>query len=240
MKRKKQACKDFNQLGVPRILVVTGFMFALPAAVMFVAAGTANWTGAWIYLGVTAAFGLGMRLRLLVKAPDLLNERADSMEKTDTAAWDKYLMPLTAIAGPLVVLVVAGLDKRFAWSPSPSQGWVVAAIVVLILGCWLGMAATLANRFFSAVVRIQADRGHTVVDTGPYRVVRHPGYTGGIFAHLATPVLLGSLWAFIPTLIVCAAIVLRTVLEDRTLQHELDGYAAYALRVRFRLIPGVW
>jgi protein-S-isoprenylcysteine O-methyltransferase Ste14 len=98
----------------------------------------------------------------------------------------------------------------------------------------------LVNRFFSAVVRIQRDREHTVVTSGPYRLIRHPGYAGALITSLAIPLLLGSLWALIPAALVVCLLILRTALEDRTLQEKLDGYREYAGRVRYRLLPGVW
>ena len=97
-----------------------------------------------------------------------------------------------------------------------------------------------SNRFFSSVVRIQKDRGHTVVTGGPYQFVRHPGYVGGILSALGTALLLGSWWAFVPTGLLVCVIVVRTALEDRTLQAELEGYRDYAGRVRYRLLPGIW
>ena len=97
-----------------------------------------------------------------------------------------------------------------------------------------------SNTFFSAVVRIQKDRGHTVVSSGPYRFVRHPGYTGFSAFTLVTPLIVNSRWAFVPAAATVAVTVLRTALEDRTLQSELDGYADYVRRVRYRLVPIVW
>lgn len=100
--------------------------------------------------------------------------------------------------------------------------------------------AMAANRFFSATVRIQEEHGHSVISQGPYRFVRHPGYTGGIIYQIAVPLVLGSWWALIPSLLAVACFILRTALEDHTLQAELDGYQTYAQRVRYRLLPGVW
>jgi len=97
-----------------------------------------------------------------------------------------------------------------------------------------------SNRFFSSVVRIQVDRGHQVVKTGPYRFIRHPAYTGGILAWLATPILLGTLWALLPAALISAGIAIRTALEDRTLRAELSGYQEYSQTTRYRLVPGVW
>jgi protein-S-isoprenylcysteine O-methyltransferase Ste14 len=110
----------------------------------------------------------------------------------------------------------------------------------MTLGSALGNWAMLENRFFSGYVRIQTDRGHMVVSNGPYRSIRHPGYLGGIVTWLAAPLALGSLWALIPAGAVVVAYVIRTALEDRTLQAELDGYKEYARQTRYRLVPGVW
>jgi protein-S-isoprenylcysteine O-methyltransferase Ste14 len=116
----------------------------------------------------------------------------------------------------------------------------ITAFVITALGYSLGTWATLVNRFFSAVVRIQRDRGHTVVSSGPYRLIRHPGYAGAVVTSLATPLLLGSLWALIPAVLAVCTLIIRTALEDRTLQEELEGYHDYTARVRYRLLPGVW
>jgi protein-S-isoprenylcysteine O-methyltransferase Ste14 len=114
------------------------------------------------------------------------------------------------------------------------------ALVVMFLGYSLFSWAMATNAYFSARVRIQADRGHQVVSDGPYRLVRHPGYAGVLPFAIALPVMLGSLWALVPGLVLVVSVVGRTALEDQTLLRDLDGYAAYAERVRFRLVPGVW
>ena len=116
----------------------------------------------------------------------------------------------------------------------------VAAYVVLVVAYGLVLWAMWTNRFFSSVVRIQTDRGHHVVHDGPYRFVRHPGYVGAILLGLASAVALGSLWALIPAGLMAMAVIVRTALEDATLKRELPGYAEYASRVRYRLLPGVW
>ena len=116
----------------------------------------------------------------------------------------------------------------------------VAALAIIAIGYVLITWAVAVNRFFSSVVRIQRDRGHRVITTGPYRWVRHPGYTGGGIACLATPLALGSLWAFIPAGLTIMLLIVRTVFEDRTLQAELVGYQDYMQQTRYRLIPGFW
>ncbi len=114
------------------------------------------------------------------------------------------------------------------------------SLVFILAGYALGSYALLENRYFSGMVRIQTDRGHQVVSSGPYRWVRHPGYVGALLAYLATAVALDAVWAFIPAALVTVALVIRTALEDRTLQEQLSGYREYAGLVRYRLLPGVW
>jgi len=147
-------------------------------------------------------------------------------------------MPIVAIYGPILMWLVAGLDKR--WGGSPLLSLELAAFVVVIAGYLFSTWALMINRFFSAVVRVQTDRGHTVVTTGPYRFVRHPGYAGALVGYLATPIALGTLWVFIPMLLTCIVLVVRTALEDKTLQQELPGYSEYNRRTRYRLLPGIW
>jgi protein-S-isoprenylcysteine O-methyltransferase Ste14 len=136
--------------------------------------------------------------------------------------------------------ILAGLDVRFEWTAQMPLTLQIAALVIAALGYALGTWAMAANAFFSKVVRIQEDRGHAVATGGPYRYVRHPGYTGTIASELATPIMLGSLWALIPGGLAALLFVIRTALEDRTLHEELDGYRDYARRVRYRLLPGIW
>ena len=109
-------------------------------------------------------------------------------------------------------------------------------VVSYMIGSW----ALVANRFFSTVVRMQAERGHTVVSSGPYAVVRHPGYSTAAICYLAMSIILGAYWAIIPAMVTIVLLVIRTILEDRTLRAELPGYEAYTHRTRYRLIPGIW
>ena len=149
-------------------------------------------------------------------------------------------MLLVAGIGPVATWIVAGLDVRFGWSPQTPWLLSTVGLVVALIGQRLTVVAMRENRFFSAIVRIQRDRGHRVVDSGPYARVRHPGYTGAIIFALALPVMLGTMWAFVPSVITSLLLAVRTALEDGTLQRELEGYREYADRVRFRLVPGIW
>jgi len=140
----------------------------------------------------------------------------------------------------LVRLIIAGLDQRYGWTSGIPLAAQIAALVVSALGYSLVVWATASNAFFSQIVRIQSERSHTVATGGPYRFVRHPAYVGTILTELAVPVLLASWWALIPGVLNAVLFVLRTALEDRTLQAELNGYADYACQVRYRLLPGIW
>jgi protein-S-isoprenylcysteine O-methyltransferase Ste14 len=137
------------------------------------------------------------------------------------------------------ILVVAGLDIRSGWAPLPLWVWPIG-LVLFVLGGGLFLRAMAENPFFEKTVRIQSERGHHVIDTGPYRTVRHPGYVGMFAFILSFPLLLTSAWALLPTALTMIGLLVRTALEDRTLQNKLPGYADYVARVRWRLIPGVW
>ena len=205
------------------------------AACLFIASGDRGWGMAWVYLGV---YLVNQIILALVLSPELLAERSGAQE--GTKPWDLPLAIVAVIVLPLAMDVVAGLDHRHGWTASLSPGLQVAALVLMAAGIALTTWAMASNAFFSGLVRIQEDRGQTVVTGGPYRLVRHPGYVGGIVHHLAAPVMLGSWWALIPGGLGALLLVIRTALEDRTLQAELSGYREYAARVRYRLTPGIW
>jgi protein-S-isoprenylcysteine O-methyltransferase Ste14 len=208
------------------------------AAILFLSAGRLDWVWGWIYVGVFVAFDLATALVLIPTSPELLAERADIQE--GTKGWDKVLVRLAAAYLPMTSWVVAGLDERFAWSAPLSLGLQVAALALTMLGYAVVVWAMAANAFFSTTVRIQEERDHAVATGGPYRCVRHPGYVGAILFTLAVPIMLGSWWALIPAGLAALLYVVRTALEDRTLQAELPGYAEYVQQTCYRLLPGVW
>jgi len=232
-----------NQPAVP-IRRRTGFLAALLkgalgglwlGAFLFISAGRLDWPAAWIYTGIATVDGI---LLLLLVSPELMRERTHP--KADAKAWDRVFARLTGPLGSTVILVVAGLDKRFGWSSQVPLAVQVAGLIAFMLGMGLLTWAMAVNNYFSLVVRIQTDRGHTVVTGGPYRYVRHPGYVAGIIFQLGTPLLLGALWALVPAGLTALLLVVRTTLEDRTLLNELEGYWEYAQQTRYRLLPGVW
>lgn len=215
------------------------FVVLLPP-VLFLAAGRFDWPMAWVYVAVHILSAFASRLITLRINPELWVERARSLDAGRGKSWDRPLVLLAAIIGPLVVWIIAGLDERWSWSPDLSLPLQVTALVLVIGGYAIGTWAMATNAYFSAIVRIQDDRGQTVIQTGPYRLVRHPAYAGGLLCYLAMPIMLDSLWALIPAVLTIAVVCLRTHLEDRTLIAELPGYADYAQRTRYRLVPGIW
>ncbi len=206
----------------------------------FLSSGDWCWDLGWIFSGVMILGTLASRMIATRLHPDLERERLTAGARYDTKAWDKWLMPLIGVWLPTLAVWVAGLDERLGWSPDLAA-WVHGlGLVLMLVGFALGSWAMAVNAFFSSYVRIQKDRGHRVVTTGPYAIVRHPGYLGAALAMIGMPLLLDSLWAFFPVLLILAGGVVRTWLEDKTLLAELPGYREYAAKVRHRLIPAVW
>jgi protein-S-isoprenylcysteine O-methyltransferase Ste14 len=213
-----------------RQVVVT---YLILAAILFISAGRLNWGWAWAYLGVSLGILL---INALILPPELIAERGQA-NKEDVKDWDKTLTSLAALP-TLGVPIVAGLDERWGWSAQLAPAVHILGLALFLLGQGLFSWAMASNKHFSTAVRIQ--QGHTVASSGPYRYVRHPGYTGYIVSFVAMALALGSLWAIIPAGLIACLFVARTALEDRALQDELAGYKDYARRVRYRLLPGVW
>lgn len=199
-----------------------------------------NWMQAWVFFILYMLTVIISRVVVFFVHPELLAERAAAAEKENVKSWDKPLVFFMGLVFPSIGLLVAGLDRRFGWSAPLAAGWQWLAGGVLALSFVFSIWAMAENAFFSAYVRIQHERGHQVISSGPYRLVRHPGYAGGIVSNLTLPILLGSAWAFIPSLFVIIITLVRTSLEDRTLIQELDGYAEYTRKTRYRLFPGIW
>lgn len=230
---------DSRKILTVRALVPTAVFVVVAPLLPMIISGDWRWWGAWAYVLATILQFTISRALAARRNPDLLVERSRSLTAKDTKRWDKILAPILGLSS-FVILGVAGLDHSYRWSLPFSLAVELIALAGLLLGYVLSSWAFIENRFFSGVVRIQTDRGHRVVSSGPYRIVRHPGYAGSLASFIAIPLLLDSLWAFIPTVVLLAAMVIRTALEDRTLQAELAGYVDYARTTRFRLLPGVW
>lgn len=206
-------------------------------ALLFLPAGTLYWPAGWLFVAVTIlAYGISA---LVLARVNPVIYRARSRFQPGTKRWDKTLLAVM-LPAMVAILPVAALDAaRFHWSTVPL--WLVAlAYLALLAGIATTSWAQAVNPFFEPGVRIQAERHQRVIDTGPYAHVRHPGYAAALLLFPAMALALGSLWALLPAALASAALVLRTAWEDRLLRAELTGYDAFARRVRWRLIPGIW
>jgi protein-S-isoprenylcysteine O-methyltransferase Ste14 len=222
---------------VLRALLQLTILLPILSALLFIPAGRLDWVMGWVVLGAYLV-GLGLtNLLVSLRNPELARERADT--PATAKKWDRILTNLANLP-TLLMLPIAGLDIRFGWSPRVGWSVQLMALVVFVLGYALFGWAMMANRFFSSLIRIQKDRGHVVVSSGPYRYIRHPGYLGMIAMQLSAPLALGSLWAMVFGGISRCLYIVRTVLEDKTLQEELVGYREYVKMVHYRLIPRVW
>jgi protein-S-isoprenylcysteine O-methyltransferase Ste14 len=173
----------------------------------------------------------------MLRDPNMLKER--SQKAKNVKHWDTVILNIYTVF--LVIMVVlAPLDGgRFHWS-HVSVCVNMLGLGLMIPSFALLMWVTVTNTYLSRYVRIQDDRGHLVVTSGPYRFVRHPMYASNILFFPSIPLLLGSWWALIPAVIIMGLFTLRTYLEDKTLQAELPGYKEYAMKTRYRMVPGIW
>jgi len=215
----------------------TVFLLLLMAA-LFVSAGRSDWPGAWIFVGIYAISTAITGLILIPNNMDLIHERNRGGD--NIKPWDRWLAPLMALLMPLALWVAAGLEVRFSGTVPAASPICAAGVVLGIAAQAIGIWALAANPFFSGVVRIQHERGHRTIQRGPYGGLRHPAYAAYVVYAIATALLLQSTWAAVLAVPLIGVTILRTALEDRTLRAELPGYAAYADRVRFRLLPGIW
>ena len=198
-----------------------------------------NWWEAWLYaIGSIISFVISRYLASR-KNPGLVAERARQTRHADAQSWDKVLAPLTGLGGTLILITV-GLDALLGWTAPFGVLIRLAGIVLFLAGHFLGGYALYENGFFSGMVRLQEDRGHHVISSGPYMWVRHPGYTGALLTYLGTPLMLNSWWAFLPAIFMFAVVITRTALEDRFLQENLAGYKEFTSQTRYRLFPGIW
>jgi len=212
-------------------------LLAFQAAILFLAAGRLDWVWAWVFMGIYLVGVCIMGAFLMRTSPETIAERGKARGMRD---WDKLVGGLWSLAQFIAIPLVAGLDMRFGWLPEVSVAWHVVGAVLFALGLGIFGWAMITNAYFSTVARIQDDRGQTVCRSGPYQLVRHPGYIGAILQSLGIPLLLGSWWALIPGVTAAVLMAIRTSLEDRMLQAELPGYKDFTQEVRYRLVPGIW
>jgi protein-S-isoprenylcysteine O-methyltransferase Ste14 len=212
-------------------------LFLFFALFLFLPAGSLAWKNGWLFMLIFSASATLAAIIVWRVNPEIFAAR--SRFHKGTKRWDMillcFLLPPTAAIFPVAALD----DARF--HGSDASLWVIGiGYILLLVGIGLGAWAQAVNKFFEPSVRIQTDRGHQVIDTGPYAIVRHPGYVSAISFFAGIALCLGSLWALIPAGLSSSLLILRTRWEDQTLKAELAGYKDYSERVRFKLIPGVW
>jgi len=224
--------------GIIRWIIVSIVFLVLIGLSLFLSAGTIQWPAGWGYILIAAGIQLLDAIVLIPISPDLLAER--SRPQAGAKKWDQLLSRLMATIGPLIIWIVSGLDYRFGWSPDFPVWVVIISATLVFVGGMIALWSMATNRFFIGMVRIQEERGHKVIKSGPYQYVRHPGYLGSLLFIFFTPLMLGSLWGLIPALLTCGVVFLRTHLEDQMLRQELPGYQDYSQEVTRKLVPGIW
>jgi protein-S-isoprenylcysteine O-methyltransferase Ste14 len=231
--RDKPAARRAVRRGM---LGMAGYLLVL-AASMFLPAGRLGWTRGWAFLVAFTVLNLAAVCYLWRTNPEVVVAR--STPHRGTKPWDKALFLLINVMFLAIFPIAALDDARFHWSAAPL--WLTLAGYVLFVAAMAGITWVLrTNKFAEPSVRIQTERHHQVIDTGPYAIVRHPFYAAAFLLCGGMPLAMGSLWALVPGAVAALLLIVRTACEDRTLHNELDGYKQYAARVRYRLIPGVW
>lgn len=220
-----------------RLLLTSLITTLIFTAILLLAAGRLNYVQAWLYLG-TGIITSCMTYFATRNNEELMKERSKVGE--GSKGWDKLILGISTFTF-IIFLVIAGLDSgRYGWSPKMHWSIYAGGIALIIAGQVLFLKAKKENTFFSAVVRIQTDRGHSVCDTGVYKIVRHPGYLGMLISNIGLPLITGSVWSTIPILLSIILLLIRTRLEDETLKKELPGYIEFTHKTKKRLVPGIW
>ncbi len=226
--------KTSNLKLVVQSVLWMAILFALP----FVGAGTFAWREGWAFIILQFGAWAAMTLWLRKNNPELIRVRAELWKRT-VKTWDKVIM-ICLFAGFFLILLIPGIDTvRYKLSHIPLVLKLIGFLGIIVSN-GLMFWPLKVNPYLSAAVEIQKDRGHKVITTGPYQYVRHPMYVGAILWAASIPLALGSVVAFIPVILLIPLVLVRAYLEDKTLYNELDGYAAYTKKVKYRLIPGVW
>jgi protein-S-isoprenylcysteine O-methyltransferase Ste14 len=224
---------------IVRLTVRTFIWYGVMGILLFLAAGTFAWPGAWAYLVLMVALSFILGIDLARHDPELLRERLGSPVQRNQPSADKVLL-VVLLLSIFAWLVLMGLDaKRFAWSSVPVLVQVLGALMTL-WSIWFCYRTMRENSFAAPVVKLQKERGQRVISTGPYAFVRHPMYFGAAFYFIGTALLLGSWWGVIAALVLIGLICIRIPIEEKALRAGLKGYDEYAAHVRYRLIPHVW
>ncbi|HOF19982.1 MAG TPA: isoprenylcysteine carboxylmethyltransferase family protein [Bacteroidales bacterium] len=214
--------------------IQTVLIMFLQAVILFATAGTLKWKWAWMFIASQVAI---LIVNALVLPRELIEERGRI--RKDVKKWDRILNRINIIpfSG---IFILSGFDYRFHWTGSFGLEIHIAGLILILLGSMIFTWSMISNKFFSTMVSIQDDRGHSTATGGPYRYIRHPGYTGFIIMTIATPVALGSFYALTMAFLVSVIFIVRTIFEDKTLISELPGYLEYSEKVKYKLIPYIW
>src|SRR5262245_28942194 len=220
-----------------KVIAIFTFSVLLLWAMVFIPAGRLDYTPGWICLAVMVIGFSGITAYVAKRTPSLIRRRMKA--GSGTPVWDRVLVIVLQLLF-VAILVVGGLDAgRYRWTSLPLR-LQVSGLILMVAGMLLFAWAMGQNPHFEATVRIQTDQNHRVIESGPYRIVRHPGYVAGIFLFMGMALVLNSGWALLPAFLVSASLVVRTWAEDGFLQENLKGYREFAKRTRYRLLPGVW
>ena len=229
--------EKLNRDGI-RGIILWYFMIIISFLVLIFFSGKLNWLNAWIYLGISVLYQTANILLSIKNNPGMLNERGKLVKK-GTKKYDKIFVALTMPIILVSMVIIAWDAILFRWSSMPEY-FVIIGLLISFPGFILGVWAMMTNPYFELTVRIQVDRDHYVIDSGPYKIIRHSGYAGEIILLFSTPIMLGSWWGYIPIGVMILGFIVRTALEDSTLRKELPRYEEYAKNTRFRLIPYIW
>jgi protein-S-isoprenylcysteine O-methyltransferase Ste14 len=220
-------------------MIVSSVLLAFMMAIFYISAGRTDIPRSWLLFSIIFVYFVASNLFLYRFNPELLIQRL-KIKREGSKTWDEILMRLSNLTALLLLPAVAGLDVgRYLWSSLGLQ-YIIVGVVSIVISSVLTNWAMIENPYFEPTVRIQEERDHHVVTTGPYAIIRHPGYLSGILWIASIPLILGSLYAFIPFALYAVLFTVRTYLEDNTLQNELPGYSEYAKKVKYRLFPGIW
>jgi protein-S-isoprenylcysteine O-methyltransferase Ste14 len=235
--RRRRMKEKLNKDGIKALLALFRWRIVMVVA-FFLAAGRLDILRAWLFFSIHLIGAIMGAVIMWKLAPELANQRASVKE--GTKKWDKFFLATYFSVSLLLFPIVAGLDVgRFQWSKL-GNFYTIAGIVLYLVCFILAYWAMVANEHFEVTVRIQVDRNHRVITNGPYRFVRHPGYLSMVLGGLSACFIIGSVYSLIPAAIAIVAVIVRTYLEDRTLQNELTGYSEYVKQTKYRLLPGVW
>lgn len=226
-----------NMEGI-RYILREFFFIILYSTILFISAGTIKWINAWIYVFLIFIFQISLITALIIFNPGLINERGRLIR----AATKKYeiLFIVIYVITTILISILAGLDvMRYKWTSLPAL-YIYPGILLFIFSSIIGIWSMSINPFFAATQRIQREKKHLVIKTGPYKYIRHPGYFSWIIGAVSYPLLLGSLISFIPIILLIIVFIARTYLEDNSLKNELEGYYNYTKITKYRLIPFIW